>query len=259
MGRIISIASQKGGVGKTTSSVNLAFTLSAMGYRTLLVDLDPQGGTTIAINLREFTELGLVDLLQETATKEDALAATEDGGITMLGIGRLAPENMPYFEQAAWDGRLGDLLLDVAEPFDYTVFDLPAGTGGVVHMALSISDGVIPITDCSSIALKSMPMLLEVIEHITSQYNADLRVEGVLLSGINDDSQTQAELYQELEATLPGGILFNTVVPRDERISRASLEAIPAALFPESEDIAEIYQQWANEILAREVGSSPAQ
>ncbi len=252
MGRILTIGSQKGGVGKTTVSLNLAYAMGRFGVRTLLVDLDPQSGTSIAVNLRNFTELGVIDALLGDCLSDDILAESRDGALAVAGIGKMTPQRIPHYEQAAWDGRLVSLLGQLTRNYHYIVLDAPAGLGGVVQAALKASQGTILVSNCSAISLKSISSYLQLIEHLVETANSDLVLEGVLLSMLDTRSETERMIYEQLKATLPGDVLLDTQVPYSESLAKSSYEAIPAALLSGAEDIDRLFTDLAMELRERE-------
>lgn len=256
MSRTVTIGSQKGGVGKTTTALNLAYSLGRFGLKTLLIDLDPQSGTTIAVNLRNFTQLGLVDVLMGESSMEDILAEAMDGSMTLAGIGHVLPERMGSFEQAAWDGKLSGLLGELSSRFQYTIVDAPAGLGGIVRSSLAASDGVILVSNCSAISLKSIPSFLRLIEYMNEREGCDLSLDGVLLSMVDTRSDTENTIYQQMQELLPVEAFFQTVIPYEETFARASLEAVPAALMPGAMDISRLYFDLAMELRDRENAAS---
>lgn len=251
MNRIITIASHKGGVGKTTTALNLAYAIGRFGFRTLLVDLDPESGTTIASNLRNFTSKGLIDLLLGTAVKADVLAESNDKLLTVIGSGEILPAHMHAFEQAAWDGKLATLLKELGSDYQYTIIDAPAGVGGVVHAALNASQGAILTTNCSPISLKSIPSFLKLIEHISTNGNPQLQLDGVLLSMVDTRSATDMAIFEQIQAVIPFEAFFQTVIPYVESIAQSSLEAVPVAMLPGAEEAAQLYTNLVSELYQR--------
>ncbi len=252
MGRVLTIGSQKGGVGKTTIALNLAYAMGRFGVRTLLVDLDPQSGTSIAVNLRNFTELGVIDALLGDCLADDILAESRDGALAVAGIGKMSPQRIPHYEQAAWDGRLVALLNQLTKTYHYVVLDAPAGLGGVVQAALKSSQGTVLVSNCSAISLKSISSYLQLIDHISESTNPQLVLEGVLLSIVDVRSEVERTIYQQLEATLPTDVLLETVIPYSESLAKSSYEAMPAALLPDAEDMDRLFTDLAMELRERE-------
>jgi chromosome partitioning protein len=252
MSRTVTIGSQKGGVGKTTTALNLAYSLGRFGIKTLLIDLDPQSGATIAVNLRNYTELGIMDVLAGACGIDDILAEAMDGSMTLAGIGHVHPERMAHFERASWDGHLMTLLGELASRYQYTVIDAPAGLSGVVRSALGASDGAVLVTNCSAIALKSIPTFLKLVDHLNEEEGASLALDGVLLSMVDTRSETENEIFQQMQELLPPEAFFQTIVPYNETFARANLEAVPAALMPGAQEISRLYLDLAMELRERE-------
>jgi chromosome partitioning protein len=250
--RIITVASQKGGVGKTTTALNLGFSLGRFWGKTLVLEVDPQSGITIASNLRNRTKLGLIDLLEGSCEPPEVLCQARDGSITVAGVGEVTPDRMERFEQAGWDGSLGGMIRFLSFGFNYVIIDAPAGMTGVVHAALRESDGVILVANCSMLTLRTLPSFLSLIEHIAAYHNAKLTLEGVLLSMLDARNESELQLFERIQEVLPVETFFQTVVPYDERFAMASQEAIPAALVPSGEDLDRLYLGLAMELRERE-------
>ncbi len=255
MSRIITIGSQKGGSGKTTTAINLGYSLGRFLGRTLVVDLDPQGGFSLGSNLRNFTTRGITDLLAGHHTRDEILANARDGSMTVAGIGTITGSSVRQLETLAWAGRLSESLLSLSEGFDYTLIDAPAGMGGIVQAALRASDGVLIPADCQSLTLKSLPLFLNLIQQLATEHSprkADLRLDGVLISRFDERSPTEREIRDQLFGVIPEEAFFRTVIPFHEGFASASLMAAPAVLQPEFPEIARTYLDLALELRERE-------
>ena len=253
MPRVLTIASQKGGVGKTTTALNLGYTLARLGHRVLLVDADPQGGMAIASNLRKRTEKGLVQLICGDAAPSDVVIEAKSSSLSVIGSGVTEPEDAEFIEGAARSGELGDTITRIAAPFDYVLLDAPAGIGGVVSALLTASDGVILMMRCRTLLLKSLPIFLKLVRQIRSEKNLRLSLEGALVTMWDPRNPLEKDLFEELTATVPDALFFRTVIPYDDRFEEASIKAIPMYLLPDARDASRPYLELAMEIKEREL------
>ncbi len=261
MSRIITIGSQKGGSGKTTTALNLGYSLGRMAGRTLVVDLDPQGGISLASNLRNHTTRGLVDVLRGDASAGDVAAEARDGSMSVAGIGVVDPGAVQLIEQSAWNGVLAGVLRELAEGFRYTLIDAPAGLGGGVRAALTVSDGAIVPADCQGLTLKSLPLFLNLIDHVASEragVASTLRLDGILINRYDKRSETEREVRSQLMNVIPEDAFFRTVIPHHEAFVSSSLTAIPAVLQQEAPEIARLYLELALEVRERETRDNQA-
>lgn len=252
MGRIITIASQKGGVGKTTTALNLGYSLSRFGSRVLLLDCDPQGGLTLATNLKKRTELGLIDLLAEGKGLAEAVMTTRDPNLSVAGIGKLAPEDVFKLDEYARDGRLTAGIREIAAGFDYVLLDAPAGVGSLVTSLLFASDGVIAVVLSRALAIKSLPLLLNLVRWVRDRRNSELAVEGVLMTMFDSGNQTEEELHREFRDSLPGELFFRTAIPCRPCFEQASVRSLPVAMLQEGQEAAKSYLEVALELKERE-------
>lgn len=253
MKRVLTIASHKGGVGKTTTALNLAYSLGRIVGQVLLVDLDPQSGLAHATNLHRRTRRGLIDFLKREATAAEVRATTRDGVLTLVGTGEVAPADVGLLERAAVDGSLRAAVEELSEGFRYVVIDAPAGVGAVVRGILEGSDGTILVINCRAITVRAIPTFLALVQDVAGGANPGLRLEGVLISTFDARSSSEAGLLEEVRATLPSDLLFRTVLPHDEAVEEASLRSIPIALHRGGEAMARLYLDLALELREREL------
>jgi chromosome partitioning protein len=249
----LTIASQKGGVGKTTTALNLGYTLGRLGHSVLLVDADPQGGMAIASNLRKKTTAGLVDLLRDDAAVDEVIVRTRDGSMSVVGSGVVSPADTVCMEDAARDGRLQLAIEKVSPGFDYVFLDAPAGVGGIVTSLLTVSDSVILMLRCRSLVLKSLPIFLKLLRQIREVHNPALQLEGALVTMWKGNSRLERQTLEDLGGSIPEALFFRTVIPEDDNYEHASIKAVPVILLPGGRETARSYLELAMELKEREL------
>lgn len=252
MGKIITVASHKGGVGKTTSVLNLGFSLSRFGQKVMLVDSDPQGAIAISTNLKKRTTKGLINLLKNDSKPEQVIVSTKDKTMGILGIGELEPEDVFLIEKEARKGTLGKLIRSVAKGYDYVFLDAPAGTSSVVTALLSVSDSVLVPVNCRVFAVKTLPGFLKLIRRVREKLNTSLRLEGIIITMVEDKPSNHA-VFEQITNSFPPTVLYETYIPYDESFEIASSKAIPVGMLPGGEDMAQSYMNLAIEFKKREL------
>ncbi len=253
MNKIIAIASHKGGVGKTTTVLNLGFSLNKLGQKVMLIDCDPQGGIAIASNLKNRNVLGIINLLKNDASPKDVITSTRNKTMSVVGIGSIEPEDVLFIEKEALRGNLGRIIQSISDGFDYILLDSPAGLGGIVTALLTVSSGVIIPINCRSLIVKTIPSLLKLINRVRDKLNPSLRIEGMLINMFNETKTSEIEVYNEIIKQFPTTVFFNTLIPFDENVERASINAIPVGMLPKAQNIARAYIDLAAELKIREI------
>lgn len=222
------VCSQKGGVGKTTVGMNLSAALAQRGRRTLLADLDPQGGIGHAMDRPDTALRGLVDLLVGKATPRQAVLHTTIPRLSVLPRGRLDPIQAPDFEKAMHRGVLEYALARVEAGFDLVVFDTPAGMGPVTRAALAVSRFALVPTQIESLALRTVGQVLRVLENVRASQNPSLRLLGILPIMVERNGGGGGPSLAELPVGL--GSVLKTAIPRDRIFVEASRRGLPLRL-----------------------------
>jgi chromosome partitioning protein len=226
MARRVVIASQKGGVGKTTVALNLAVALAERGRRTLLADLDPQGAIGLSLAKGDTELAGLAEMLSGVATAAEAVVSTRLAGLSLLPRGRLDPTDVDSFEAAAASpGALDRAFTECEKGCDVLVVDTPSGLGRVTTAALAASHFALLAFQTEALSLRSIGQVLRVLEHVQAARNPRLRLVGILPTLVERDRPGSHSVLSEVWNGFPDAL--ETVVPRTEAFARASALGVP--------------------------------
>ncbi len=220
--RIIAVANQKGGVGKTTSTVNIAAELGARGKRVLVVDMDPQGNATTSLGIdKKALNATVYDVLLGNAPTEIVVVQTGREGLHLLpATVEMAGAEVELVDQPRRDSRLRDALIPVADSYDHVIIDCPPSLGLLTLNALCAADGVIIPLQCEYLALEGLAQLKNTIDLVRSSLNAKLHIIGVVMTMYDGRTNLAQQVVAEVRQYFPQRI-FNTLVPRTIRLSEA--------------------------------------
>ena len=252
MSRIFCIANQKGGVGKTTTTVNLAAGLARIGQRVLVVDLDPQGNATMGSGVdKRALSLSVYDVLLESATVAEARSRSEKSGYDVLGANReLAGAEVELVELERRDKRLKGALVEVAQDYDFVLIDCPPSLSLLTLNGLCSAHGVIVPMQCEYFALEGLSDLVNTIKQVHANLNPDLQIIGLLRVMFDPRITLQQQVSEQLKSHF-GEKVFDAVIPRNVRLAEAPSYGLPGVVFDPASKGAQAFIEFASEMVRR--------
>ncbi len=253
MGKTIAITNQKGGVGKTTTSINISASLVATKRRVLLVDLDPQGNATSGCGLdKNEQEQNALDVLLGDLTAEQVIKRAEHGGFDVLPAnGDLSAADVHLMELENKESRLKNALDSVRHKYDYIFIDCPPSLNMLTVNALVAADSVLIPMQCEYYALEGISSLMDTINQIVEHVNPQLEIEGILRTMYDPRNRLATEVSNQLHEYF-GDKVYRSVIPRNVRLAEAPSYGMPALQYDRLSAGAKCYLALAGEIIRRE-------
>jgi len=252
MAKIFCVANQKGGVGKTTTTVNLSAGLAKVGQRVLLIDLDPQGNATMGsgVDKRQLPHT-VYDVLLESASVAEARVRAEACGYDVLGANReLAGAEVELVGLERREKRLKQALAAVASEYDFVLIDCPPSLSMLTLNGLCAAHGVVVPMQCEYFALEGLSDLVNTIKQVHANLNPELQIIGLLRVMFDTRITLQQQVSEQLKAHF-GDKVFNTVIPRNVRLAEAPSYGLPGVVFDPSARGSQAFVDFAREMVDR--------
>ena len=258
-GRIVAIANQKGGVGKTTTAINLGTALAACGKSVLLVDIDPQGNASTGLGVEQTARaVTTYDVMLGRARLEDAIIPTQIPRFDLVSsVVDLSAAEVELVEQDKREYRLKNALASLDRAYDYALIDCPPSLGLLTVNALVAAQAVLVPLQCEFFALEGLSLLLRTVDRVRRGFNPDLEVQGVLLTMYDKRNNLAQQVATDVRSFL-GKRVYDTVIPRNVRVSEAPSHGMPVLLYDFRCPGSQAYVQLAGEVLRREQAEVPA-
>jgi len=252
MARIFCIANQKGGVGKTTTTVNLAAGLAQVSQRVLVVDMDPQGNATMGSGVdKRSLSVSVYDVLLEAATVAEARQRSPKGGYDVLPANReLAGAEIELVELDRRDKRLKGALAAVYNDYDFVLIDCPPSLSLLTLNGLCSAHGVVVPMQCEYFALEGLSDLVNTIKQVHANLNADLQIIGLLRVMYDSRITLQQQVSQQLKTHF-GDKVFDSIIPRNVRLAEAPSYGVPGVVFDPASKGALAFGEFAKEMVQR--------
>lgn len=249
MGKIIAVANQKGGVGKTTTTVNLSTILAKKGKKVLLIDADPQGNATSGLGVEKEVEFSTYDILVNEATMEETIQDT------MIKNLKVCPSNMSLagaevelVSMMSREQRLKEKLEEIKEKFDYIFIDCPPSLGLITLNSFTTANSVLIPVQCEYFALEGLGQLLNTINLVKKHLNKEIQIEGALLTMYDIRTNLSNQVVKEVKKYFDNKV-YKTVIPRNVRLSEAPSYGMPITEYDPKSKGAKSYTKFAKEFL----------
>jgi len=259
-GRIISLANQKGGVGKTTTAINLAAGLAEMDHEVLLVDFDPQGGCALGLGIEPSSlELSVYDaLLDRNCDVEEVIQKTSIHGLDLLPANiDLAAAELMLVQEVAREQSLMRVLAPLRVKYDFILIDCPPSLGLLTVNALTAADGVVIPLECEYYALRGMALLMDSIDRIKERLNPSLQIDGIVATMVDTRTLHTKEVLARVQEAF-GNRLFDTIIRKTVRFAEAPVAGESILTYAPTSPGAVAYRQLAQEVIDRVTTRQPA-
>ncbi|PIC85700.1 MULTISPECIES: ParA family protein [unclassified Sporosarcina] len=253
MGKIIAIANQKGGVGKTTTSVNLSACLAHLGKKVLLIDSDPQGNATsgVGVNKGDVQDC-IYNMLIDDVPVRDVILPTEIENLEIVPATiSLAGAEIELVSTISREVRMKHAIQDIKDDYDYVIIDCPPSLGLLTLNALTASDSIIIPVQCEYYALEGLSQLLSTIRLVQKHLNESLYIDGVLLTMFDARTNLGIQVIEEVKKYFQDKV-YKTIIPRNVRLSEAPSHGKPIILYDPRSKGAEVYSELAKEVVENE-------
>ena len=249
MGKIISIANQKGGVGKTTTAVNLSAILAKRGKKVLLIDTDPQGNATSGLGLDKKVEFSSYDVLVSDIEIENVIKDTMVKNLKVCPSNiNLAGAEVELVSMMSRESRLKEKLNLIKEKFDYIFIDCPPSLGLITLNAFTASDSVLIPVQCEYYALEGLGQLINTINLVQRHLNSDIRIEGAILTMFDTRTNLSNQVVKEVKNYFEDKV-YKTLIPRNVKLSEAPSYGMPISVYDSRSKGAKCYDKLAKEFL----------
>lgn len=251
MGRVISIANQKGGVGKTTTSINISTILAKKGKNVLLIDADPQGNATSGIGIDKKTEKSIYDVIIEETKIEDVILDTQVKNLKICPSNiNLAGAEVELVSMMSREYRLKERIEETKENYDYIIIDCPPSLGLITLNAFTASDSVLIPVQCEYYALEGLEQLMNTVNLVKKHLNKDFDLEGAVLTMYDARTNLSNQVVKEVKNYFEDKV-YKTVIPRNVRLSEAPSFGMPISIYDPKSKGAKCYEKLVKEILKK--------